>query len=429
MTVRFFINSSKIELANIYVRLTFSRKERYICKTKLLVETSRWSNQTETIRQRIHSDKDKRLIKDLSELKEFIKDEACLKGIKDKKWLEEILRKFHSAKSGSESLNGYISKFINRIESGELKTNSGANYTIGTVKAIKGFQGAFNRYQGVYTPKEVKKYAEDKKPLRKKKTIDFEGINTKFYHDFVKYLTDEGYKLNTIGRFVKELKMIMHQAFIEKKHQSREYEEFTVFSESGHAVYLSLDEIDRIYNYKCSGREELARDCFIVLCETALRISDYKQIDVNIKEIKGRKFIDLFQKKTSVRVIIPLTHLMNEILKKYKGRLPYIHEVYVNKYIKTVCFNCGIKDMISWPAQKKGLKYTARAEKWTLISCHTGRRSAVSNMRHVGGMTYEDIMKITGHKDPRTVRGYDRETQEEAAIKIAQLPYFNLRVS
>lgn len=421
-TVRFFINSEKREFANIYVSVSLGRKQRYICKTGYLVESSRWSNDTESIRQRRLTDEDEILISSLSSLRDHINSENRLyPGARSKAWLQETIDKYHGISETGQNLNAYISDFIKRIDSGELKNTGAINYVPGVVRAFKGFQGVFNRYQGIYTDKEKKKYKEEKKSLRPLKLIDFSDIDMTFYRNFVKYLSDEDYEINTAGRFIKHLKHIMHRALLEKKHNNREYEEFTVVSSESHAIYLTLDEIEKIYRYNCDDkRQELARDCFIVLCETALRISDYKKINIGIRG----KFIDIYQTKTSDRVVIPLTARMGELLTKYKGKLPYIHENYVNEYIKTVAFRAGLTDKVTWIAQEKGMKFEKSAAKWSLVTCHTGRRSAATNM-YLAGIPPIDIMKITGHRTERSFLKYIKTTEEETAERLSRHPFFN----
>jgi integrase len=248
-------------------------------------------------------------------------------------------------------------------------------------------------------------------------------------------LTNEGYALNTIGRFIKSLKLIMRKSLeVDKLHTNQEfkYESFHGISEKTHSIYLTRDELDQIYtkDLSLSPREELARDAFIVLCETCLRISDYKKIDINIRNIEGKRFIDISQTKTGTPVIIPLTPRFEEIWKKYGNKLPQIPEQYVNKYIKTVAFSCGITEEINWEGVKFGKKYPRSAKKWEIITCHTGRRTACTNM-YKAGISLTDIRKISGHSSDKQLLEYIRISSEETALKLANHPYYkdsNLKI-
>jgi site-specific recombinase XerD len=418
-TIHYIIRGEKRELVQIYIRHSSVQGR---VKTGFKIEPERWSNETETVRQRKLTDTDRALIQKLDELKAYVKNEDKLfVGERTTTWLQGIVNKFHGLGTGNEDLNSYVSDFIKRMDSGELKNKGAINYVKGVVRSFRGFQGVFRRYQGMYTDEEISKYTKDKKELRPFKPVDFADITESFYRDFVKYLSDEEYEVNTIGRFIKQLKQIMHRALIEKKHNNREYEEFNVVTSESHAIYLTLEEIDKLWLHKCdSEREEIARDCFIVLCETALRISDYEKISIGIRG----NFIDIYQKKTSVQVSIPLTSRMRVILQKYNGKLPYIHENYVNKYIKTVAFREGLIDKVTWIAQKKGMKFEKSAAKWTLVMCHTGRRSAATNM-HLAGVDLKDISVILGHKSIKTTERYIKSTIYDTANRLLKHSYYN----
>jgi integrase len=266
------------------------------------------------------------------------------------------------------------------------------------------------------------------KPLRPRKIVDYEDITIDFYNSFVAFLSNEGYSINTMGRFIKVLKYMMKKALNEKRHNNKEFQEgaFSVFSEDAFTVYLTEAEVEKIYNYDLSKfpRMELARDAFIVLCETALRISDYTQIELNIREKNGKQLIYIYQQKTGNQVIIPLTRRMNSILHKYNGKLPRIPEQYVNKHIKAVCLWCGITEELNWTTQKFGKKYSKSAKKYELISCHSGRRTACTLM-YLAGIPTIDIMKISGHISEGAFMRYIRVTAEETALQLAEHPYFN----
>ena len=192
----------------------------------------------------------------------------------------------------------------------------------GTVKAWKGFQRIFNEYQGIYTEKRIEWHTDNKKELRPHKTVDFENINIDFYNSFVNFLSDEGYKRNTIGRFIKELKMFMLKAIEDGLHNNRqfEYSAFKGITSESFSVYLTTYELEKIANKDLSGNPELdmARDAFIVLCETALRISDYSKVDVSIRESQdGTKLIYITQTKTKGSIVIPCSFRLEKILQKY----------------------------------------------------------------------------------------------------------------
>ena len=428
--IKFFLYGKNRNPVPIYLRFSAGRGKDYIIRSKLFVNPERWSDGTQSIKQRIRTNDDEKLIKNIKGLRDHI--ESAFKNSKgdlSKEWLSaKVDQYFNIKQEDDDTLNSYLAKFIQDAKSGNRKGKGGLNFAPGTIRTYEGFKRILNEYQGIYTEERIEEFKKKDNALRHRRIIDFEDISIDFYNDFVAFLSNEGYQVNTIGRFIKALKYIMGKALSEKKHSNRQFLEgaFSGFSEDSHAIYLTTGEVEKIYKHdlKAFPRMELARDAFIVLCETALRISDYKQIDISIKERDKKKYIHIYQTKTGDPVVIPLTSRMEAILKKYNGKLPRIPEQHVNKYIKSIASWCGITEDVSWPAQKFGKKYTASAKKYELITCHSGRRSACTNM-YKAGLKPIDIMKISGHRSEKSFLTYIRITSEETAERLSVHPYFS----
>lgn len=427
MPLHFIVKGKSRNPAPVLIRFIDGRYTDISIRSRQTVNPKDWSNKTESLRQRLLNKDNKKLLDNLKGIKDLIESEARFyTGKKNKEWLESLLNRFYNVKTDeSRTMNGYISSFISQAEKGEIKNKSGVNFATGTITNFKGFQRAFSEYQGSYSPERIEELSERKNwSQRKKITIDFEDITVDFYNSFVAYLSNEGYHLNTMDKFIGILKFFMRRSLVEKKHFNREFMEsaFSGFSEEGHAVYLTTDEVEKIYNHPT--KLEKSRDAFIVLCETALRISDYRKVDVSIKG----NFIHIYQTKTGSKVIIPLSYRMKAILEKYNGRLPKISDQHINKDIKVIAEELKMNEKITWVTRKKGLKHETSEPKYKLITCHTGRRTAATNMFKAGIPTL-DIMKITGHKTEKSFLKYIRITQEETARRLAEHPYFKLKVS
>jgi site-specific recombinase XerD len=429
-TFNYFVSAKKRDLAPIYVRLSAGKKVDLIVKTLLSVNPDRWSNDTQTIKQRIKTDDDDKLIKKLKGLKDHIETEFKNHfGEYTKEWLDSVVYQFHTKKDiKAKNLNDFIDRFIKEAKKGDRKNKSAMNFAPGTIRILEGFKRIFGEYQGIYTEKRIEWHKENNKSLRPLRKVDFENINIDFYNSFVNFLTDEGYALNTIGRFIKGLKMMMKKSLQDKLHNNREfeYEAFRGISEKTFAIYLTKDEIDKIYKKDLTQfpRMDLARDAFIILCETALRISDYSKIDINIRVIESKKFIDIRQTKTGGQVIIPLTQRFEAIWKKHGDKLPRIPEQYVNEYIKIIAKWCKINEEIRWEGVKFGKRFQHSALKWELITCHSGRRSACTNM-YLAGIPLKDIREISGHSSDKQLLDYIKITKEETALRLSDHSYFS----
>jgi site-specific recombinase XerD len=442
MTIKFFVSAKKRDLVPIYVRLSAGRGTDLIVKSGLFVKPGRWSNTTQTIKQRIRTDDDETLVNKLNILRGYIDKEFKLNSVvKSKEWLQSAVDKFHNKKStDAKNLNDYVEVFIQDIKNGDRKTKSALNYSQGTIISFVNLQIALNEYQGIYSARRLKKIErqnkrlkEEEKPdkkLRPLKKLDFSDINIDFYNSFIKFLSDEGYALNTQGRQIKALKVIMKKSYQEKLHNNQEfgYDAFKGIKEESFAIALTQDELDRLYNldlYQSGNRWlKLARDAWFFLYETCLRVSDYDKIEVNIRTLEGRKIIDIFQTKTRKRVLIPLTARFEELWEKYQHTIPRISDQMINKYIRIAAKLAGINRLVHWRVVKYGKSYDKYAEAYEKITCHTARRTGATVLWKEG-VPLSDIMILLGHATEKQTREYIKITAEEAVLRLANHPHYS----
>lgn len=424
-TIKFFVNGTKRKSVPVYVRLCAGRDVNQIEKTGLSVNPSRWSNKTETIKQRITTAEDDKLIKKLKELYDNIDAEVKNHfGEYSEKWLRDVIYKFYNKRAAdAKTLNEFVSQFIKEAEEGEK------DFTNGYTRVLKGFQGVLNMYQGIYSAKQLKRIErenkareKDKKPLKVLQPlneVDFEDINDSFYESFLKFLYAEGYKINTVGRFIKNLKYLMKKSV--KIHKNRDFQEFETKSTESFAIALTENELDKIYYLDLSKpelkREELARDSFIAMAETGVRVSDRKHII--IREIEGENYIEFTQQKTGKMVTALASPRFMEIWNKYGGKLPTIHENYINKLIKDIAFRCGIVETEKVPDNKYMKSFERLEKRYKLIGCHSARRSFATNWKRTG-LAIEDISILLGHATIKQTEIYLKIGSEEKAKAIAK---------
>ena len=109
------------------------------------------------------------------------------------------------------------------------------------------------------------------------------SVTAEFLDDFIVYLEDCGLRHNTIVGYIRKI-----QSFIRKASQynyavDTTYGDVDLREEPTNAVFLSMNEITRIYYYKFVGQDkrrakERIRDLFVIGCLTALRYSDYSTL-------------------------------------------------------------------------------------------------------------------------------------------------------
>ncbi|MBL0274177.1 MAG: phage integrase SAM-like domain-containing protein [Chitinophagaceae bacterium] len=98
----------------------------------------------------------------------------------------------------------------------------------------------------------LRKLVEFKRATQKE--VDFDTIDLEFYNSFVNFLTKEGYTKNTIGGFIKNVKIFMNEAVDRKLTNNLEYRnrKFRVMEEKVDKIYLSQYELKSIYDLDLS---------------------------------------------------------------------------------------------------------------------------------------------------------------------------------
>lgn len=253
------------------------------------------------------------------------------------------------------------------------------------------------------------------------------SVTAEFIDDFIIYLENQGLRHNTIVGYILKIQSLIRRASQYNYAVDVTYDEIDLKCEPSNAVFLSMNEITRIYYYKFVNQDkrkakERIRDLFVVGCLTALRYSDYSTL-VN-DNLQGN-YIVKRTKKTNVDVKVPAHDYVLEIFAKYHGCIPSgLCIQYFNKYLKVIMKEIGLNDPITYSFTKGGKLLTVTRQKWELISSHTARRSAATNMYLTGRMKTLEIMKLTGHTSEQNFFRYIRLTNEDIARSISGDMFF-----
>lgn len=249
-----------------------------------------------------------------------------------------------------------------------------------------------------------------------KYTVTFDSINLNFYEKFKSYvLASQKQATNTFGKRVKFIKSVMNYATELGVNTNLEYQKkrFKVLAEKKKHQYLSIDEVSQLKDVILEGKEDKARDVFLLFCYLGIRYGDYKQITRNNLSMKeGVYHLDILMNKVKSPISIPIDNNTLSILKKWDYKLPYISNSDVNKYIKKACLKAGIdEDVMDGETVKK---------KYKLISCHTGRRSFATN-GYISDLKIRTLMSITGHKKESTFYNYVQIKRDTELTQILSI--------
>lgn len=261
------------------------------------------------------------------------------------------------------------------------------------------------------------------------KTLYFDDINRKFYNEFIDYLTNEKkYTKNYIGTLIQKLKTVMGYAYDEDKHTNLEYKKnyFSKVSEIVNHSYLNEEELMKIEKLVLIDEElDIARDIFLIGCNTASRIGDLLNFINNptYEYRDGIKLIKMLQIKPNKYVFIPINSAIKRILQKRQGNLPsYLHQNTINEHLKTICKRAKICEIYRYCRTEGGIKIEYSEPKYKLICTHTARRSFCTNAYNSGMPPY-DIMSISGHSNEYTLYNYIKVEKQETAIRVAKHPF------
>ncbi|MBN2274491.1 MAG: tyrosine-type recombinase/integrase [Bacteroidales bacterium] len=275
----------------------------------------------------------------------------------------------------------------------------------------------------------IKDFAKDKN-----KRVDFDTIDSNFYNDFVEYLQTikkvtnsegkevikYGFKANTIGKHVRNLKHILNEASQPEiaVNKFTFYKSFKESKEEVESIYLNENELQAIYDLDLTAnpRLEKVRDLFIVGAWTGLRFSDFSTIQA--KNIKG-DYLNITTQKTGEKVVIPIHWTVKAIMKKYKdyenSLPPSVSNAKMNDYLKEIGEMLDMfHNKVEISYTKAGKRITRRVYKYELIVTHSARRSFATNM-YLAGIPAYSIMKVTGHTTESNFLKYIKVTPDEHA--------------
>jgi integrase len=261
-----------------------------------------------------------------------------------------------------------------------------------------------------------------------------------------RWIKSRGYSTNYFGAIVNCIKVVYRDAReIDGLHNFHETEKrgFASPSTASKAVYLTNDELRRIAEVQITPESLIAADAtyakmkrpdlerkvealcitrnkFLLGAYTALRVSDFNYLR-NINISSG--YFRVTTKKTGASVVIPIHPAIHKMMEEGFDISTPISEQKINTHIKEVARLAGITQPVE---ATKLVNHRAVVDWWPkcdVITTHTARRSAATNMYKAGIPTIS-IMRITGHTTEKSFMKYIKITNEENAELMARNKYF-----
>jgi integrase len=304
-------------------------------------------------------------------------------------------------------------RFLEQYESKDLKITSELDFfdCFNEYILIGSMSKAYNT---IKAQKTIKGYIID---FQKEKGfhVSFDKINDDFYEELMKYsFFDKKIKNNYFAKIIAVLKSFLKWCTDKGYNKYREFEKFKGIEHDVDIIYLTHDELIRLYEHDFeNSRLNHTKDFYCMGCFTGLRFSDLSQLNkANITE----SHINISIQKTKTQNhIIRLNKFSKAILDKYKGTiyepLPNISMQKFNDYIKECCEIVKINKPTTITGFVGAKKIQKTVPKFQLITSHTARKTFITNSLLLG-MEPKAIKKIANIKKDAVLDKYMKITEE-----------------
>lgn len=255
--------------------------------------------------------------------------------------------------------------------------------------------------------------------------LEYAQFTVQFWHDFTAYLLDVAQLVdNSIAKHLAHFKHFLSDAHQLGRHELLEYKHWRWARRDPDVLALTRAELTALEAVNMSAlpdarRLENARALFLISCYTGLRFSDVAALR---HEHQKGEWLQLTAQKTGEKLTVPLrgNRAVPLLARLWAGEVRPISNQKLNSYIKDVARLAGI-DTPTEQVEYRGSRRTSRTlPKHELISSHTGRRTFVT-LSLEGGLSWETIMKATGHKDFKSFRRYIQVTPERLLADFARV--------
>lgn len=391
----------------MYVRYNYNRTKRTLISTGYNIKPEHWDDKKRWIKRACP---------------EFEEIDSALTKITSK--LGEILT--YAKNNGIEPIVDFVLLELEKNREYEQRSNR--------VNMFDTLELYIEEKNGKVSADQIKDYKSLKKHLTNFKEhssqpVTFRNLNLKFYNEFMDYLFYKAEKpdgtigllTSSAGKVVRLLKGFVNFQVAKETIPAVDLTNFKVVEEETDAIYLSENELAKIYNLNLSDDKELEviRDVFIVGCFTRLRYSDLSTLSPEHIDV-ANETINLKQRKVYKAVIIPMIDYVPEILEKYDYDLPKIPSYKFNERLKELGKKAKLKQKVEIVRKKGNLRIKEIYEKWEIMSSHTCRRSFCTNM-YLSGFPAEELMRISGHKSPVAFMRYIKVDNMQVANRLKEL--------
>jgi site-specific recombinase XerD len=252
----------------------------------------------------------------------------------------------------------------------------------------------------------------------RKDDLLFDDVTVPMYHDFIRWMRSEGLGDHAVATNIKHLKKFMNRGFdlgfhTNESHRKKAFKSLKPPTQK--KIYLTQTEINAFVEVDLVDHPLLLQeqDRFIVSYYFILRFKDSTtKIDRSKFLTQGAVYyFTNTSSKTGVSKFIPVKPLVKNILERLDYKLAAVSNQKANERVKMIAARAGLIDEVDGNP------------KWSLVTTHTARRSAATNL-WLGGAPLPEIMQLGGWRTESQLRTYLVASGIELASVSATRDFF-----
>lgn len=412
MSAKFYLDKPNDERS--VVVLKFRRKQLvFVCSTGLYIQPRVWNKKTQRIKTvasyPTHMQKNKFLdalanVVDAKYYDSLANGKICTKELL-RATVDEFLNK--SAVDESRYVDVFFQRHIDN-----------ARVSIRTLKNKRRLLNTFKEHQSYM-----------------KRRYTFEDIDYKWFTSFVNWSYDvkkaqSGY----VDDNIKRLRSIFKEARIHGLHSNLAYLDFKVedrikkYQKKSHFA-LTEQEIQLLYDAELYDEAAIVRDICMLLYYTGFRYSDYdslKKNDFKTRTYQGKEVFTVTSINAKGKKLVenPVPSKLMTILENYDFDLPKRSLKHINETVKELYSDLELDEMVSYCTDHGGITKVITEPKHQLVSCHTFRRSIITNLKKYG-LSLQDRGGFAGQSSIKVTEHYDKESATEKALRLSENPFFS----
>ena len=229
--------------------------------------------------------------------------------------------------------------------------------------------------------------------------LNLENFNYDFIEKYIEYCKNE--KNNSASTINQRIEVfITFVKWLNKKgikHSIKPETWEKLDKEKVDLVCLERNELNDILKYEPkTEREERTKSIIVFLSHTGMRVTDARNLTKDYIINDCLEFYPQKTKRKNIKVVIPISKPVWEVLKKNNNTVPVYSPKYLSGYIQEFCSN--IKSL-----KKEIIHKGEFVPKYSILTSHAIGRKTFLNLCIQEGLPIPTVMGFTGHTSMDTV--------------------------